>query len=586
MNLSDQFAADTGNTQAPVSLSQQFAADAAAGAKVASANAVPPALRAPQLPQQASAPGTFMSALTGFGKGVGNTALGIEQLAGKGIGAIGNMFAPASNLSGLISGQQPQNWAQRAGDYLANDAASGLNQIKSGAAAAEAAHPFATGAGNIVGNVMATAPLAMMAPEVGGMGLLGRATTGAALGAANGAISPVENPGNNFWQQKAGQIGLNAAVGGAATPLMAGLGSAVQGVTDPIRQRLAAAGVTMTPGQIAGGSWQRLEDKLTSVPVLGDFIKNAQQRSVQSFNRAAYQGALEPIGAHLPQNVGAGSEGVGYVRNQIGNVYNSIEPRAQFVADQNFGNDVAQIRNTLGQMAPGAVPQFDNIVQNQITGKLNNGAMTGAQWGDTRSMIDRIGRAQIRGDASADQLALHDALNDLNAAVNAGVGRASPPDILPTLGRANAAYAQYKQLERAAGSVGASNNGNVFTAAQYANGARNGATAFQKATNSGLNGQFSADATNVLGSKYPDSGTVGRSLLTLGLGALAGHSVAPGAVIPGAIGIGAASLPYTALGQRLTQGLLMNRPAVAQPIGNAISRFAPLMPGLLGPLTQ
>lgn len=586
MNLSDQFAADTGNTQAPVSLSQQFAADAAAGAKVASANAVPPALRAPQLPQQASAPGTFMSALTGFGKGVGNTALGIEQLAGKGIGAIGNMFAPASNLSGLISGQQPQNWAQRAGDYLANDAASGLNQIKSGAAAAEAAHPFATGAGNIVGNVMATAPLAMMAPEVGGMGLLGRATTGAALGAANGAISPVENPGNNFWQQKAGQIGLNAAIGGAATPLMAGLGSAVQGVTDPIRQRLAAAGVTMTPGQLLGGAWQRMEDKLTSVPVLGDFIKNGQQRSVQSFNRAAYQGALDPIGVQLPNDVGAGSNGIAYVRNQIGNVYDSIVPRASFSADQNFATDLQAIRANLAQNAPATLHQFDNIVDNQVTGKLQNGAMNGQQWNDSRATIAGIARNRISGNSTPDDRTLSDALGDLNDAINAGVGRSSPPDILPTLNRANAAYSQYKQLERAAGSVGASNNGNVFTAAQYANGVRNGATAFQKSTNSGLNGQFASDATNVLGSKYPDSGTVGRSLLTLGLGALAGHSVAPGAVIPGAVGIGAASLPYTALGQRLTQGLLMNRPAVAQPIGNAINRFAPLMPGLLGPLTQ
>ena len=272
------------------------------------------------------------------------------------------------------------------------------------------------------------------------------------------------------------------------------------------------------------------------------------------------------------------------MRRQIGDVYDSIAPRATFIADQNFNGDLAAIRANLAQNAPGTLNQFDNIVENQVTNKLQHGfVLDGQQWGNTRSTISGIARNQRLGNATPDNRTLADALDELNNAINAGVGRSSPPDVMQDLARANTAYAQYKQIERAAGMAGASNNGNVFTAAQYANAVRRGSTSAQKATNGGLNGQLASDATDVLGSKYPDSGTVGRSLLTLGLGAAAGHAAAPGVVIPGAVGIGLGSLPYTTYGQRLAQALLLNRPAVAAPVGNAISRFGPGAGVLLAP---
>lgn len=536
-----------------------------------------PPVGAPQVAGQWQSPGSFLM-------GIGDAVQGGVQSLAHGGAWLANKIAPSAQFTQDLNAALPQIDQTIANHEQQYQAARQIAQPQNLSSLITGQKPQpSTDWGRMAGNVVGAAPLALAAPETAGMGLLARTGIGAAMGAANSALMPVTDTTAPYADQKRGQMLASAATGGAAVPIASAIGSAVSGVGTAAARRLADAGVTMTPGQILGGLAQRTEDKLTSIPVLGDFIKNAQQRSVQSFNRATYQGALDPIGAQLPRNIAAGSDGIAYVRGQIGNVYNSIEPRAQFVADQNFGTDLAGIRNTLAQNAPGALPQFDAIVQNQITGKLQNGSMTGAQWGDTRSMIDTFARNQIRGNANADQWALHDALTDLNGAVNEGVGRASPPDVLPALGRANAAYAQYKQIERAAGSVGASNNGNIFTAAQYANGVRNGATSFQKATNSGLNGRMAADAADVLGSKYPDSGTVGRSLLTLGLGAAAGHAAAPGVVIPGAVGIGLGSLPYTTYGQRLAQALLMNRPAIAAPVGNAISRFGPGAGVLLAP---
>jgi hypothetical protein len=349
---------------------------------------------------------------------------------------------------------------------------------------------------------------------------------------------------------------------------------------------MADAGVQMTPGQIMGGGAARTEEKLTSVPILGDMIKNAQQRSVQTFNRAAYNEALAPIGAQVAPDIPIGSEGITAVRNAIGHVYDSITPRANFVADQNFAGDLAGIRANLAQTAPGTLHQFDNIVTHQITNKLSpQQALTGAQWANTRSEINGIARNQVLGNATPDNRSLANALDQLNDAVNAGVARSSPPDIIPTLRNANAAWARYKQIEAAAGSAGASNNGNIFTAAQFNNAVRRGSTSGQKATNSGLNAQFGADAQSVLGSKYPDSGTPGRAALMGILGALGGGGATAagfgGPTLAAGAAAGLAALPYTGLGQRATQALLMSRPAVAQPVGNFIGeRLSPFAAAL------
>lgn len=547
-------------------------------------SALPPVMRAPQVSPATSA--------TSFATGVMDPAFAIGQhtshLLPQGVTDTIRTVNNWLNDKGIIpdslripSGGMDQFVNDREANYQAQRQAA---QPRLSSLVTGQQPQLPTDWWRIGGNLVGSAPLAIAAPETASMSLLGRTAVGAGMGAANGLLAPVVTDQNNsYGDQLKKNVAVGAAVGGAAVPIMSGIGAAVRGVTDPARQALANAGVTMTPGQILGGAWQRTEDKLTSVPVLGDFIKNGQRRAVEDFNRATYNNSLSPIGETIPSNVGTGADAVAAVRDKIGSVYKAIEPKATFAADQNFATDLAGIRNSLAQEAPGVLDQFDNIVQNQITKKLANGQMTGSQWGDTRSMLSRMAANQIKGNADADKWALNGALSDLGDAVNSAVGRSSPADVLPTLSKANAAYAQYKQLERAAGSVGASNAGNIFTPGQYANAVRNGATAFQKATNSGLNGGLANNAMDVLGSKYPDSGTVGRSLLTAGAAALGGHAVAPQAVAPAAAMIGLGSLPYTRAGQKVVQGLLMNRPDVAAPVGNFIGTYGPAAGLLLAP---
>jgi hypothetical protein len=524
-------------------------------------------------PQAAAGqPGTLASLGAGLGHGVQQTALGAQQLLGRGLTSLGS---------------------DTVGPWLARDAEQGLARGNADYAPYSAAHPIVAGAGNIGGMAAATAPLALVAPEISGMGLLGKAATGAALGAASGAVSPVENVqqtpggGNDFWSQKLGQVGTNAAIGGVATPVTAALGSAISGVVDPVRQRLAQAGVTMTPGQIAGGGWQALENKASSLPLIGDMIKGAQQRGVQTFNKATYDQVLAPLGQKYSGPIG--QEGVGAVRQTIGNAYDNALSNMTFRAtDPAFQSDITNLAGMAQNLPPAQQKTFTNILQTQVFGKLGpQGLMDGPTLKGAQSELSRIARG-YSGDASFDNRQLGAAVGEIKSAIDSSLPRYNAPAAVGDLSKANAAYANFVRLRGAAGSQGAMNNGGIFTPAQLQSavrGADKSAGKGASATGNALMQDFSQDAMGVLGKGYPDSGTAGRLGTAGALGALFSH---PGMLLnPMAYAAAAPALAYTPLGQRAAQGLLMSRPAGAQAVGNAVTNwFAPLTPGLLGAFSQ
>lgn len=521
--------------------------------------------KAPALPAPAGAetPGVLASAAHGALNGIQNTGVGAQQLLGHTLSAIG---------------------FKNAGQYLLDDANKGSQAISKTIAPYEAAHPVATGVGRFGGGLVAGLPLAA---ATGGASTLAEAAgLGALSGGVSSALQPVDPSSQNYWGDKAEQTAVGAGAGALMGGGALGLGRLISPNVAPEVKTLMDKGVIPTPGQLLGGKAATGEDMLTSIPVLGGVIKGAQQRAVQQFNTAAYNDALAPIGKTMPSNIPPGSGGVDYVRNQIQDVYKAIEPKANFVADPHFASEVANIRNNLSQEAPGVLPQFDNIVKNQLSQKISGGSpfgsndipvggtMTGAQWGDTRSMIGGLARKQVTGAPDADKYALSDALSSLNSSMNSAVGRSSPPEVLADLQKANAAYASYKQIEKAAGGIAAANNGNIFSPADFTRAVRSGASAAQKATNSGLNADLGQSAQAVLGNRYPDSGTAGRGLLALALeggAGLMGHPYL-------AAGAAAATLPYTQLGGKGLAALLAgSRGAGATAVGNAISKAGPII---------
>jgi hypothetical protein len=557
-------------------------------AQTAAVPAVVPTTQASAVPQQSSQPPQQVSFLDRVAKGINDPLDAGLQVISHALptGVLNALNSANSVLKMPAIGPLTQNTQtlQQLDQNITNQEKQyQTNRIASGSKGFDAAR--------MLGNVVGAAPLAIAAPAGGG--LVAGAATGAALGAANGALTPVnnvqskpsgvtdlvtgQNTGNDFWSQKLNQIGLGALAGGLAAPVANMAGRAIAGAGGAAQRMLADAGVTMTPGQILGGALARTEEKLSSVPVLGDFIKNAQQRSVQSFNNATYNQVLAPLGQRYEGQ--AGTEGVEAVRQQISHAYDSALSRMNFTArDPQFNADITNLGSMAANLPTAQAQTFANVLRTQIFGKLGpQGTMDGQALKGVQSELSRIARGYA-GDPSFDNRQLGAAIGEIRNAVDASLARTNPEAAVQQLNNANTAYANYVRLRSAAGSMGAGNNGGVFTAGQLnsavrANDRSTGKGAF--ATGNALMQDFSTAGQDVLGSKYPNSGTPGRSAMMLAIPALAGHAFLPPAAIPAVAAAGGlAALPYTGVGGRIAQSILMSRPAAAQQIGQGISQYS------------
>jgi hypothetical protein len=543
-----------------------------------------PKLVAQQQPQ----PGALKSFFAGVGKGIGSTVQGAEQLIGHGlqalkdVGPTPSMLGIASTLGGLMFGERPETFLHKAGASMVADANKGISNLNTQIAPYSQAHPVATTAGNISGSVAATLPLTMAAPIANTY--RGAAGIGALTGAASGAATPVEG-GNDFWGDKAQQVGLGALTGGVASPVLRGLSRLISPQVSPDVKALMDRGVTPTPGQILGGGFARTEEKLSSVPYLGDMIKNAQQRAVQQFNAAAYNEALAPIGEKFTGKVG--QEGIEQVANKISAAYNEVLPKMQFKIDPQFHADVMNLSSMAQALPKQQADQFEKILKTQIYNKLGpQQNMDGQALKGVQSELAKAAKGYL-GDPSYDQRQLGAAISALKDAVEGNLARVNSPDLVQKLANANQAWANFARIRAAGASQGAMNKEGVFTAAQLQNAVRSADKSVGKgatATGNALMQDLSGAGQSVLGSKYPDSGTAGRglmSLLTLG-GAGAGFATNPTPTLLTLGAIGAGSLPYTQLGQRAAAKVLTSRPQLAQPVGKAISKLGPVVvPGAL-----
>jgi hypothetical protein len=516
----------------------------------------------PQPASQNNQPGGITSFLAGVGRGMQETALGAQQLLGHGAQAVG--------LNGV-------------GNWLVNDANQGLSHGAQEVAPYSAAHPIATGAGNVAGSIAATAPLGALAPVA--RTLPGMAAVGAGLGGITGALAPVDPNSQDYWGDKGQQTVLGAAAGGVLSPLAGLAGHIISPNISPDVQTLMNRGVTPTPGQILGGGFARIEDKLTSLPVLGDMIKNAQQRAVGQFNAAAYNDALAPIGKTFSGNVG--QEGIDQVGKTIGQAYDSVLPKMQMKVDPQFQADVTNLGQMANSLPDSQQKTFMNVLKTQIFDKLGpQGNMDGQTLKGVQSELARTSSGYLK-DPSFDNRQLGAAVSSLRDAVDSNLARVNPSDLADQLSNANKAWANFVRLRSAASSTGAMNNGGVFTGAQLQSAVRGADKSAGKgatATGNALMQDLSGAGQSVLGSKYPDSGTVGRGLMSLlAPGSVAaGLATAPTSTLATLGGIGIGSLPYTQTGGKLAAALLTARPQLAKPVGNAVTGLGRLVvPGSL-----
>lgn len=487
---------------------------------------------------------TFDKAMAGAGKAVADTGLGLRQLGARVFGSPEDV----KRLQGEVAE------SRRLDSPLMSTGAGVTGNVGGNIAMALLPGGVVRGAGTALSAVPRAAQLAQ-ALQAGGTAMMAPTSiTGAgALGAVQGALQPSVSDSETMKN-----IGMGAGAGaGGAT-----IGRLLSPSVRPEVRTLMDEGVSPTIGQIAGGRVQALEDKLTSVPILGDAITSARRGAVEDLNRAVYNRALNPIGAKSSAPVGR--QGVADVSSKLGDAYADVLPRVQFTPDQQYVQDLAAVLNRGSQVLPDAQnAQLGRIADAQLIGKVN-GPMTGVDLKPIQSELNTIARG-MRGDSSYDTRTLGGLVNDLNQTTRDAVIR-STPDEAALLRNIDQGYGQYATLRDAAARTGSKNG--VFSPEALQGAVRAGDKSVGKgnfARGTANMQDLSDAAVNVLGRGYPDSGTAGRLLLSGG--ALGGLGTAVAAGLPGAVpvaaGLGAASLPYLPFARQMAAALLAGNRAPA-----------------------
>lgn len=402
---------------------------------------------------------------------------------------------------------------------------------------------------------------AMLAPGAGTV--MGASMYGGMLG----ALSPVGEGDSVLKNVGMGMLGGGgAAIGGNV------LSRVLQPKLPQGAQNLIDSGVTLTPGQRMGGMFKRAEDGATSIPGAGDAIRTAQRRSFADFNTAVANKALAPIKGKLPAGL-EGRAAVDYTETALGNVYNAVLGRVRTVqADPQLASEIQNLRQMVrnSPMPAEVQAQFDKVLQNQLSGKLQGqSAMTAQTFKEADSEIGRLA-AKYAADPSVDKQLLGDALTEAQASMRRWLERAAGPQNAADLKAANAGWAEFKRMQRAATFLGAEDG--VFSPANYLNAIK----ALDRSKDKGafargdaLAQDFGADAVRIMGQKVPDSGTAFRS--TMSNSPLSGAMVAAATAIPGGM--------YSSRGiQNALQAIMTGkRPALAT---KAAAELEAAMPAL------
>lgn len=431
--------------------------------------------------------------------------------------------------------------------------------------------------GRIGGNIANPASLIAAARLPQAATLAGRVGVGALSGAGFGAMQPVTE--GDYWTEKAKQAGLGVAAGGALPVITGGVARAIKPNTRPAAQKMLDEGITLGPGQILGGAFQKAEDKMTSWPIIGDAISSSRGKALNDFQLSAYRRALDPIGAKPSGTVG--QEGLAEVHSKLSDAYDALIPKMSFKADPQFAGDIQKLDQLVSGLPQKEQDAFTAAMKRELYQRMTpQGLMSGESLKAAESglgqQIKRFGGSQ---DGYQQQLA--DAFKEAQSLLRANIERNSP-QIKRELANINKGWANYAILRDAASKVGAKDG--IFTPAQLgssvAAAAKVGKGAAGKARVSEGNAlmQDLTDAgQNILSSKVPDSGTVGR----LAGGIAVGGGMA--AVEPTTLGLtGLASLMYLPGGKQAISALLTKRPQGATKLAELVRKGGNLAaPGLI-----
>jgi hypothetical protein len=279
--------------------------------------------------------------------------------------------------------------------------------------------------------------------------------------------------------------------------------------------RLAREGVTMTPGQRAGGLGNSLEEKVGAIIPP---IKNARGKAVEQWNTARLNDALSDAkGKPVPKDM-TGTDALRHTYQEMQARYTQVISKMKAVLGQgpgSFRDSVNKVKQVGQNLDPSQRKTLSRILDDQVIGKFTVGGRasgtTAKEIGETlRTEADkhRTGGYQDRQVAQA--------LDQVRTDLRSMLVKENPkhgPELLSI----DKGYAKYKTSAKAANysatKGGQSTTGQRLQAIRARDKSKD-KNAFATGTAPGQG--EATEAQGVLGNTQPDSGTpMGMALLDL-----------------------------------------------------------------------
>lgn len=477
------------------------------------------------------------------------------------------------------AGDNLNNWLADNTGLVARIPEGGLNAlVKQGEAEYQVGRALAGDTGvdgaRLAGNVLSPANLAVAAKSLQLLGKAGTLPASMVAGGAQSGLMPVY--GDNFAEEKGKQVAIGGATGAVMAPVAGAVSRVVQPNPSSDVKKLIEAGVVPTIGQRFGGAWNRAEQKLTSIPYVGDVIGNARNKTREEFNRAALNRSLAPIGEKTDE---IGTQGFASANQKISDVYDQAKSMmGGFAVDNQAMTELA----TVQQMAQNLTPEMARKFNAEFVSKFQSRISPNGHFlADTFKKVDSDIGALVRrykGSTVASEQELGDAFMELQRILMDNARRANP-NAAALMDKADEAYANLIRVEGA--TKAAANSNGVFTPGQLMQGVRQADSSTRKravAKGTAMMQDLASAGQNVIGNTVPNSGTADRALVALlGGGALAGGGSLVG-VSPGvALGALTASMPYVGVGRNAAHLLTTARPQAAKPLSNVVRKSAPFL---------
>jgi hypothetical protein len=359
------------------------------------------------------------------------------------------------------------------------------------------------------GQALGAAPAMALLPE-SAPGVVGGLMGGALQGGAAALMQPVGNTPDGYGAAKLNQIEMGTGTGGLMGGILGWLGGKTGGQATQNDYRdavnfLRDRDVTPTIGQTIGPNAATWEDKLSTLNLN---VPGAQKDALKSFNVAALNEALQPLG--MSYNGPIGRDAFQKVGDVFDRAYDAVKSQISLPVSDDLRTNIGQIISNAATPDISIAKTTQSILDKALYNRVNaDGILDGAAFKAAEEDIGKYAQRYTGTGATATERGVGEALQNIQGALRNSLENANPA----VAGQLRSINRGYAILSRVRDAVPVGNPDGIFTPFQLASAvsrADNSAGGMAYAEGNALLQKLSDAGLRVLGNKFPDSGTAGR----------------------------------------------------------------------------